>query len=109
VRLASGFELEARADAADVALGSPLTLGIRPERLTASAGPGEGTLPGQVLVAEHLGDVVYLYVQTPSCPETLTIKADPANPLAAGHTAHLGFPSHHCLIFGSGGKALPRT
>jgi multiple sugar transport system ATP-binding protein len=109
VRLASGSELDVKADAATVEVGSPLTLGIRPERLMASPEPGTGTVPGQVLVAEHLGDVVYLYVQTPACPETLTIKADPANPLAAGHPAHLGFPAHHCLLFGPGGKTLPRT
>jgi len=108
VRLKDGTPVRVRADAHGLANGTPLTLGIRPEHLLASAeaSPGSDPAPGKVQVAEHLGDITYLYLTAPSAEETLTIKANPENPLNTGDAAYLTFPAGHCYLFDPAGKAL---
>ena len=108
VRLADGTLLPAGADARGLAEGTALTLGIRPERLVASRTPAEHTAKSTVRVAEHLGDTVFLYVESPGTGEQLTVKTSPEDPLAMGDAVHLGSPAHHCLLFGPDDKTLPR-
>ncbi len=108
VRLADGTLLPACVDARGLAEGSALTLGIRPERLVASRTPTEGTAKSTVRVAEHLGDTVFLYVASPGSQDQLTVKTRPEDPLAMGDEVHLGFPAHHCLLFGPEDRTLPR-
>jgi len=108
VRLADGTAIRIKADAHGLAPETSLTLGVRPEHVVASAEPAPDAATGRVQVAEHLGDITYLYVDAPSCPTTLTIKADPTNPLSNGDAAHLVFPADHCYLFDPLGKTLPR-
>lgn len=108
VRLAEGTLLLADVDARSVAVGTALTLGIRPERLLAARVPSDHSAPSTVRVAEHLGDTVFLYVASPGSNEQLTVKTSPEDPLAMGDEVHLGFPSHHCLLFDTEGRTLPR-
>ncbi|MBP1772948.1 MAG: malK [Holophagaceae bacterium] len=108
VRLEDGTLLTAGADARGLAEGTPLTLGIRPERLLAETTGGEGTARTTVVVAEHLGDTVFLYVQAPGGTGQLTVKAQPENPLRTGDETHLRFPAKHCLLFGPDDQTLPR-
>ena len=98
----------AGADASGLAEGTALTLGIRPERLLAETAAGEGTAKTKVIVAEHLGDTVFLYVQSPGGIGQLTVKAQPENPLRTGDETHLRFPAKHCLLFGPDHRTLPR-
>ncbi|HLO68302.1 MAG TPA: sn-glycerol-3-phosphate ABC transporter ATP-binding protein UgpC [Holophaga sp.] len=109
VVLKDGTRVRVAADASGLAEGTPLTLGIRPEHLGASSEPGPETAAGRIQVAEHLGDTTYFYVEAPSCPETLTVKADPDNPLATGSQAFLSFPPEHAYLFGQDGKTLSRA
>ena len=108
VRLEDGTLLAAGADARGLAEGTALTLGIRPERLLAETAAGEGTAKTTVIVAEHLGDTVFLYVQSPGGTGQLTVKAQPENPLRTGDETHLRFPAKHCLLFGPDDRTLPR-
>ena len=108
VCLEDGTLLAAGADARSLKPGAALTLGIRPERLLAETAASEGTASTQVIVAEHLGDTVFLYVQAPGGTGQLTVKAQPENPLRTGDGTHLRFPARHCLLFGPDDRTLPR-
>ncbi|WP_306601699.1 ABC transporter ATP-binding protein [Geothrix sp. 21YS21S-2] len=108
VSLTDGTSIRVQAKSHGLAPGSPLTLGIRPEHLLASKQGVEGAAPAHIQLAEHLGDITYLYVVAPSCPETLTVKSDPDNPLTTGDSAFLTFPAEHCYLFDASGKVLPK-
>jgi len=108
VRLSDGTPVRIQADATGLAAGTALTVGIRPEHLLASLTAEGDAAPGLVQVAEHLGDITYLYIQAPSATETLTVKAVPENPLRTGDATRLTFPAEHCYLFGPDGRTLPR-
>ncbi|MBK9797445.1 MAG: sn-glycerol-3-phosphate ABC transporter ATP-binding protein UgpC [Holophagaceae bacterium] len=108
VRLEDGTVIVAGADARGLAEGTALTLGIRPERLLAETEAGEGTARTTVIVSEHLGDTVFLYVQSPGSTGQLTVKAKPENPLRTDDVTYLRFPTKHCLLFGPDSRTLPR-
>ena len=106
VRLTDGTQVRVRADARNLAPETPLVLGIRPEHLLASPTGGPDSAPGKVQVAEHLGDITYLYVEAACATETLTVKANPDNPLKTGDATQLTFPEEHCYLFDPAGKTL---
>ncbi len=108
VRLEDGTLLTAQVDARGLAEGAGLTLGIRPERLLADTTGGEGAVGATVIVSEHLGDTVFLYVQAPGGQGQLTVKAPPETPLRSGDATYLRFPAKHCHLFGPDDRALPR-
>jgi multiple sugar transport system ATP-binding protein len=108
VKLADGTLVLAGSDARGLAVGTALVMGIRPERIVAATEAGEGTAKTSVIVAEHLGDTIFLYVHTPGGTGQLTVKAKPENPLRTGDETHLSFPAKHCLLFGPDDRTLPR-
>jgi multiple sugar transport system ATP-binding protein len=108
VKLADGTLVTAGADARGLAEGTALMMGIRPERIVAATEAGEGTAKTSVIVAEHLGDTIFLYVHAPGGTGQLTVKAKPENPLRTGDETHLSFPAKHCLLFGPDDRTLPR-
>ncbi|MBL0313527.1 MAG: sn-glycerol-3-phosphate ABC transporter ATP-binding protein UgpC [Holophagaceae bacterium] len=109
VKLSDGAVLQVRADARTKAEGEKLTLGIRPEHISASQTEAHNSLHGRVQVAERLGDTTFLYMDSASTGDTITVKTDPENTLNAGDEAHMSFPRHHCYLFDSQGQTLPRT
>jgi multiple sugar transport system ATP-binding protein len=109
VRLADGTVVRVQADAGALAAGTQLALGIRPEHLVASAVPGADSAPARVQVAEHLGDITYLYLEAPCALETLTVKATLEDSLGTGQAAHLSFPPGRCHLFDPSGRTLPQT
>jgi multiple sugar transport system ATP-binding protein len=108
VKLADGTLVIAGSDARGLAEGTALMMGIRPERILAATEAGEGTAKTSVIVAEHLGDTIFLYVHAPGGTGQLTVKAKPENPLRTGDETHLSFPEKHCLLFGPDDRTLPR-
>ncbi len=108
VRLEDGTVVAVAVDATGQAVGAALILGIRPEHLEASRTGGEGRARTAVRVAEHLGDTVFLYVDSPGGAGQLTVKAQPEDPLHMGDEAHLCFPAQRCYLFGADDRTLPR-
>ena len=106
VGLTDGTEVKVLANARDLAPGTRLTLGVRPENLQASLASVEHSAPARIQVAEHLGDITYLYVTAPCATETLTIKALPDNNFRAGNDTFLSFPAEHCYLFHETGRTL---
>jgi len=109
VQLASGPVLRINADARSVEPSAKLTLGIRPEHIVATPAQAEGSVPARVQVAEHLGDTTFLYVELAGVSGSLTVKANPDNPLCNGDAAHLVFPPNCCFLFDPQGRTLPAT
>jgi multiple sugar transport system ATP-binding protein len=109
VKLTGGMVVKVHADAHSVDTGGKLTLGIRPEHIDATPAPADGSVPGRVLVAEHLGDTTFLYLEMAGLSGSLTVKANPDNPLHSGDAAYLGFPADRCFLFDSQGRTLLAT
>ena len=110
VRLdAESRALRVAAEAGSLAPGAALTLGIRPEHLLAHGEDPGQALAGRVQVAEHLGDITYLYLHPAGGTEALTVKTHPDNPLRSGDEAFLSFPAQHCYLFDPSGRTLPAT
>lgn len=86
-------------------------LGIRPEHLSAcraSEAPGlTSTVPGTVVLAEHLGDVSLLHVQVEGVQDLLAIKLPMERvPLRNGDAVHLGVQTPEALAFDAQARAL---
>ena len=109
VKLHDGSVVQVAVDATTVPAGEPVTLGIRPEHVHATAQPGENSVKSHVQLAEHLGDTTYLHVMLTGGTESLTVRTDPENPLDTGDTAWLGLPPKRCFLFNQQGKTLPQA
>ncbi len=102
LELAGGRTLQVPAAAGAVALGSPLTLGIRPEHLVlADAGP----LGGQVDVIEHLGAETLLYVKDP-IGGTIVVRTDDLARVRPGATVSIALRPDRVSLFDDAGKAI---
>ena len=106
VELDAGIRIQLPLSGASLSLGSPVTLGIRPEHLNL-AKPGECALSVTADVGERLGSDTYCHVIT-ACGEPLTmrIRGDMASQYGEQLSLHLD--SEHCHLFDADGLALTR-
>ena len=106
VELDAGTRIQLPLSGASLSLGSPVTLGIRPEHLNL-AKPGECALSVTADVGERLGSDTYCHVIT-ACGEPLTmrIRGDMASQYGEQLSLHLD--SEHCHLFDADGLALTR-
>ncbi|WP_341887312.1 sn-glycerol-3-phosphate ABC transporter ATP-binding protein UgpC [Variovorax sp. YR752] len=109
VKLHEGSVVQIAVDATTVAAGEPVTLGVRPEHVHASAAQADNAVRGHIQLAEHLGDTTYLHVMLTGATESLTVRTDPENPLNTGDMAWLGLPPKRCFLFNQQGKTLPQA
>lgn len=87
----------------DMAPGTALTLGIRPDDLTVTAGPG--LFSGTVSVLEPLGTETLVYVDIGRGHEVIA-KADGRSPPALGATVNLTAEAANMHLFNTNGEAL---
>jgi multiple sugar transport system ATP-binding protein len=106
VQLRSGEVLQAAVDARALPLGSPVTLGVRPEHL--NLGTGSQGLVRQVQWQERLGDATYLYVEGPGDDSSWVLKAPGAATAAAGQRIALQMAASDMHLFDTNGMAVPR-
>ena len=106
VELDAGTRIQLPLSGASLSLGSPVTLGIRPEHLNL-AKPGECSITVTADVGERLGSDTYCHVIT-ACGEPLTmrIRGDMASQYGEQLNVHLD--SEHCHLFDADGLALTR-
>jgi multiple sugar transport system ATP-binding protein len=109
LQLVDGSAVVLPVDASRLALGEPVTLGLRPEHLQAvppEGRPGFTTpLVGQVQWLEQLGDQTLAYLDGPGTE--LVVCLEPGDTPAAGHTLHLAAPLAQAHVFGADGEAVP--
>jgi len=101
VRLADGTEIATAIEAA-MPLGTPLTLGIRPEHLV--LGGGDNSLAAPVALVESLGSRHYAYCDLPGEAEPLIVALPERRP--AGGTLHASLPRRKLHLFDGDGLAL---
>ena len=89
-----------------LAIGTKVTLGLRPESLDAS-GAGTYRITGSVYNVERLGGETYLYVRAAEGRD-ITIQAPGDIAISIGDDIHLGFSGEKCHLFREDGEALKR-
>lgn len=110
VTLPGDTALSVPAEAAGVAPGQTLTLGVRPEHMGVGEGvdgPADATLATEVLVVEHLGGEILLHSRLPDGSE-LEIKSVGHREFARGQRLDIGLRAPLCHLFAEDGRALHR-
>ncbi|HEK1683718.1 MULTISPECIES: ABC transporter ATP-binding protein [Pseudomonas] len=109
VALECGARIALPLCAGELATGSQITLGIRPEHLSISrSGHGEhGSLQVTADVSERLGSDSYCHVRSAS-GEMLTVRVRGDFAPEYGEQLELSFDPAHCHLFDSTGKALDK-
>jgi multiple sugar transport system ATP-binding protein len=107
VRLPTGEVLRARVDARQLAAGSTVAIGIRPEH--AEVGMATQHVIRPVQWQERLGEATYLYVQSGKPEDPWVVKA-PGNAVAqADERVPLAMPAEHIHVFDTDGRSVLRT
>jgi multiple sugar transport system ATP-binding protein len=106
VKLECGAQLSLPLAAGDLAAGSPVTLGVRPEHFNIVPA-GQGQLRVTADVSERLGSDTYCHVRTAS-KEMLTIRVRGDFAPRAGETLELAFDPAHCHLFDADGQAIAK-
>lgn len=107
VSLATGESITARVDARAIAVGSPVSLGLRPE--DAEVGTSTQHVLRNVHWQERLGESTYLYLDSGVVGDPWVVKA-PGNSFAkAGERIALSMPAQHLHLFDIHGLAAART
>lgn len=107
VRLPAGEALNVRVDARSLAIGSAVTVGVRPE--DTEVGTASQHLLRPVQWQERLGEATYLYLDSGVAGEPWVVKA-PGNSFArAGERLAVSLAPQHLHLFDAQGLAMQRT
>ena len=107
VSLSSGESLLVRVNATRLSIGSPVTIGLRPE--DAEVGTVSQNVIRAVQWQERLGESTYLYLDSGVAGAPWVVKA-PGNSFAkAGERVAMSLPPQHLHLFDADGRALDRT
>jgi ABC-type sugar transport system ATPase subunit len=102
--LADGVELAVPAPGIDVAPGSPVTIGLRPECLDLAP---DGPLSGVVEIVEHLGAETLVYLKTAQA-DTLIVKAADLAAVRPGEVVTVAIRPERTCLFDAEGRSLVR-
>ncbi|WP_027154936.1 ABC transporter ATP-binding protein [Mesorhizobium sp. WSM2561] len=93
---------------ADVASGTAITLGIRPEAFHLVDVAGPNVLTGAVRLVEHMGSDLYVHLDVPGTehPVVARLLAERAPQIVSGQTLHLGIRPERLLLFAADGRRL---
>ncbi|MEX0729348.1 MAG: sn-glycerol-3-phosphate ABC transporter ATP-binding protein UgpC [Aquisalimonadaceae bacterium] len=109
VRLPSGDEIPLTVDASGARVGSRVTIGIRPEHMVTGPSDTFGTIRGQVLVIERLGDSTLAHVQGEACGgDNLIVRLPGDSGVNEGDMLEIGLPPTCCHLFNSDGRSYRR-
>jgi multiple sugar transport system ATP-binding protein len=104
VQLESGARVPLAQTAGHLAIGSPVTLGVRPEHLNVVAA-GQGQMQVIADVSERLGSDTFCHVRSHS-GEMLTVRVRGDFSPGYGETLDLAFDPAHCHLFDADGQAI---
>jgi alpha-glucoside transport system ATP-binding protein len=104
-RTVTGGAFNAAVQVPASAIGSEVTLGVRPEDLEVTDGPG--LFSGPVTLVEKLGEVTQLYLDMKTA-EPLVVKVDGDVDFARGQTVSVTAPVDRLHVFDANGKAFAR-
>ncbi len=106
VTLPGGASLNVPVEAADLKPGDTVKLGIRPEHLHLSSGPG-ADIPGKIILSEQLGSETYLHAVI-SSGATLVIQSPGQVLLKSGDKVSFELDAAHTHLFRADGAAFKR-
>ena len=107
VKLQQGEILQVRVNASALAIGSAVTIGLRPE--DAEVGTASQHISRTVQWQERLGESTYLYLDSGVAGAPWVVKA-PGNSFArAGERMAMALPPQHLHLFDAQGRAMART
>jgi multiple sugar transport system ATP-binding protein len=107
VKLLQGELLQVRVNASSLAVGSAVTIGLRPE--DAEVGTATQYISRAVQWQERLGESTYLYLDSGVAGAPWVVKA-PGNSFArAGERMAMSLPPQHLHLFDAQGRAMART
>jgi len=94
--------------AANVAAGSRVALGIRPEAFFLAEGHGPNVLTGSVRLVEHMGSDLFVHVNVPgeAQPVVARLLAERAPHISEGQSLHLGVKPDRVLLFAADGTRI---
>jgi multiple sugar transport system ATP-binding protein len=104
VSLPGGELLWVPVQSAGIAVGTPLTLGLRPEHLS-ELGQGEAHIHAEALVVEHLGGETFTHARTAE-GHAVMVKGEGHSQVKAGQTLAIGVSGARCHVFDEHGSAL---
>lgn len=106
VQLPGGGTQWAAVDGSSLAIGQPVTLGVRPEHLNLAQ--GQAALQARCSALELLGDFSYLYATHEGSEEALILRVPDSLALPHGSVIGLAADPARCHLFNQEGRALPR-
>ncbi|OSP53853.1 ABC transporter ATP-binding protein [Pseudoruegeria sp. SK021] len=87
-------------------VGTPLTMGIRPEHISVSDGTGQAIGEARVELVEHLGVSTVLHARLAVGAETLIVVLPGQQPCRSGDVVSLRTDPGLCHLFAADGRAL---
>jgi multiple sugar transport system ATP-binding protein len=107
VRVPGGETLSVAVAATQVAPGSKVVLGVRPEHLKFTTAGAPNTISGKVAFVESLGSSTQVYASAPGCEEIITTFAGTVA-IKAGDAVAIAVDPQQAYLFQGDGPALPR-
>ncbi|PSH60966.1 ABC transporter ATP-binding protein [Phyllobacterium sophorae] len=91
-----------------VASGTTITIGIRPEAFHVVDSHGLNVLTGSVRMVEHMGSDLFVHLDVPGTdhPVIARLLAERAPQIVSGQTLHLGVKPERLLLFSADGRRL---
>ncbi|MET3107751.1 multiple sugar transport system ATP-binding protein [Oxalobacteraceae bacterium GrIS 2.11] len=109
IALAGGQHLHAAVNSQGSSPGETVTLGIRPEHLQLAQPLDADAIEAKIVLVEHLGDQILVYLNVPGVAEELCMKVPGhTSKLQYGDTVHITLPVADCMLFDAAGLAYPR-
>ena len=107
VKLKDGALIQCAVNASAGKPGDQVTLGVRPEHITRSAGINR--LDAKVTFVESLGSVTYAYCEFAGVAEDLTCELDGVVRVQTGDRLSLSVAPERCYLFDANGRAYKRN
>ncbi|MDX8508415.1 ABC transporter ATP-binding protein [Mesorhizobium captivum] len=94
--------------ACEIAPGSQVTVGIRPEAFQFAEHSGPGVITGSVRMVEHMGSDLFVYFDPCGLQQPLIarLSAERAPHIVTGQTLHVSVRSDQLLVFDSDGRRV---
>jgi multiple sugar transport system ATP-binding protein len=108
LQLGGGSRITVAVDAAALEIGSPVTLGVRPESLKLSAS-GSNIVSGILQQTEHTGDATLFYADLDGSTESVIGRVPGSYMGVRGQAISIHIPDSACHVFDRNGSALPRV
>jgi multiple sugar transport system ATP-binding protein len=101
---ASGLRVAASVCGDGIKAGDPVTLGIRPEHVTAG-----DKLASRILNVERFGDSALLHLDCADAKDPIVMRTDGGTRLKRGDPVSLALPAQHVHVFDAEERALTRS